>query len=199
MDHKPETTASLGKLVVDERNGYIGISKTEKGKEPIQWFKITDIENPGLYCVKPRIGWGNKVAVGCEFICDIPSQGRHIKEVVKQRIYCKHRTYTKNARYEEWDEPGTISIMRSIIESTYETAIKEELRPLAASIRFVKDSIHEQALCVFMLTNEYSEQELTARYDKLQAAFGDSAENLWLLGKYYHDLKQNLCKCEEAK
>ncbi len=196
MSPQPETTASLGKLVVDERNGYLGISKTEKGKEPIQWFKITDIENPGLYCIKPRIGWGNKVAVGCEFVCDIPSQHRRIKVVVKQRIYCKHRTYTKNSHYEEWDEPGTISIMRGIISQTYEHAVQSEWENISTKLRFIHNSLEEQALCAMFLDENYTTEQLDERFNQLKEILKDDAKQLDLLTSYYKALKQAFI-CEE--
>ena len=184
----PEPTASLGCLFVDERNGYIGIGRTKRyNQRHCRWFSIADIANPGLYCTKPRTGWNNRVLVDCEFVCDVPSLNLHIKKIIKTRIYCKHRPYTKNSRYEEWEEPGTISIMRGIITQAYINSLTSVYQP---QIHLMEEK--EKALCAFMLNENYTQEQLDARFLSLHELFVSESDEyaLSLLKKYYIELSR---------
>lgn len=184
-----EPTASLGTLHIDERNCYLGISTFPwYNKHTCQWYKITDIVNPGLYCAKPRMNKRN-VLVDCEFVCDVPSQGLHIKKIVKSRICCLHHKYAKDSHYEEWEEPGSISIMRGIINQTYSNAVRNEIQEWANRLRFIEDNLYEQALCAFMLNDTYTMNELQERYNGLSKLY-QNTECSKLLQKYYEMLLQ---------
>lgn len=188
-----EPTVSLGCLFIDERNGYIGIGRNKKyNPKTCQWYKITDIRNPGLYCTKPRCDWHHKVMVDCEFVCDIPSQGIHIQRIVKQRIFCQHHPYAKDKHYEEWSEPGTISIMRGIIIQTYANAVQNEIKQWEDKLLCLNGLLYEQALCTFMLPNAFSQEILDERYKSLQQAFQGQTGCLMRIEKYYNLLKEHL-------
>ena len=167
-----EPTSSFGRLFVDERHGYIGIGKSDKyNPKKCQWFKITDIENPGLYVVKPRADTKRRVAVDCEFICDVPSQGLHIKEIVRKRIFCTHHKYALNPQYEEWEEPGAISIMRGVINQAYHNAYNNEMQQMSEHLRSVRACTANLAHMVFMLPDDFTLEQLEDRYQRLYEAF----------------------------
>lgn len=188
-----EPTASLGKLFIDERNGYIGICKSNRYKaNKCTWFKITDIENPGLYCTKPRVNMNNNVLVDCELAFDVPSQGISIKRIVKTRMHCNYRR--KNSQYLEWEEPGTISLMRAIIVQTYMEAVQNEIKRWQEQLRFIHDNLREQALCAMMLSENYTQEQLKQRFRALSKIYhpdaGGSTETMQLLNQYYEILKR---------
>ena len=186
-----EPTTSFGKLFIDERNGYIGICKSERyNPKRCQWYSILDIENPGLYCTNPKCDMKHRVTVDCEFVCDIPSEGIRIKKIVKSRIFCQHHTYAKDKNYEEWSEPGTISIIRGIIIQTYANAVNREIAQWENKLYYLTSCITEQARCAFFLPTEYNQQEVDDRYQKLQQAFSDNPRCLSVIERYYKSLKE---------
>ena len=132
------------------------------------------------------------VLVDCEFACDIPSQGVYIKQIVKPRIYCNH--HRCDSTHEEWEEPGTISIMRGIIVQTYINAVQNEIRIWADKLRFVQENLREQALCGMMLKEGYTQEELKQRFRALTKVYhpdaGGSTECMQLLNQYYELLRK---------
>ncbi len=187
-----EPTASLGKLVIDEKHGYIGICKREKYKEKdCIWIPITDIDEIALYCVKPRADYSRNVKCDCEFSCHIISENKTIKRVVKTNIGCKHHKSKTYANREEWEEPGIISMMRSIINQTYISAVQDELKQWRNQLVFVRETVFEQARCALMLPFPFTSEQLEENYHKLISVF-DSFEQNRLINQYYQVLKGTL-------
>lgn len=185
-------TASLGKLVIDEKNGYIGICKRTKYKEKhCTWIPITDIDDVALCCVKPRMTSAHSVKCDCEFSCHIISENRDITKTVKTRVSCNHRRARHNPQMEEWDEPGIVSMMRSIINQTYINAVNNEWKEWREKLIFIQESAFEQARCAFMLPFPFTHEQLENHYQKLSSVF-DSYEDVKLLNQYYQILKGTL-------
>jgi hypothetical protein len=188
-----EPTASYGKLFIDERNGYIGLCPSARyNAKKCQWYKITDIENPGLYCTKPRCRWDHSVMVDCEFVCDVPSQGLHIKRIIKQQIHCQHHPYNKDTNYEEWSEPGVISMMRGIITQTYINAVSNQIKQWQDKLYYLDVCIEEQARCAFMLPRDYTQETLDRQYQILKEAFEHDIRCSLIIEKYYQVLKETI-------
>jgi hypothetical protein len=186
-----EPTTSLGKLFIDERNVYIGLCPSEKyNPKKCKWYSILDIENPGLYVTNPKCDMKHRVTVDCEFVCDIPSEGLHIKKIVKSRIYCQHHPYAKDKHYEEWSEPGTISIIRGVIIQTYANAVNREIKQWEDKLCFLNDCIQEQARCAFLLPVNFSQATLEERYQAIRTALEYNPSLVTILDKYYNSLKE---------
>ena len=190
---KLEPTSSFGCLFVDERHGYIGLCKTHKyNPNKCQWFALNKIENIGLYCTKPRMDWKHRVLVDCEMVFDVPAQGIQIKRIVHSRIYCQHHRHALNSRYEEWSEPGSIAIMREIINQAYINMVQNEVKLWQEYLYAVENSIHEQAKCTFMLPEQYNEELVEQRYQALKSAFQTQPNCIKLLEKYHKILLEAL-------
>ena len=186
-----EPTTSIGKLFIDERNGYIGLCPSERyNAKRCKWYSILDIENPGLYVTNPKCDMKHRVTVDCEFVCDIPSEGLHIKKIVKSRIYCQHHPYAKDKHYEEWSEPGTISIIRGVIIQTYANAVNREIKQWEDKLCFLNDCIQEQARCAFLLPMNFSQATLEERYQAIRTALEYNPSLVTILDKYYNSLKE---------
>lgn len=187
-----EPTTSFGRLFIDERNGYIGLCPSARyNAKKCKWYSILDIENPGLYCTNPKCDYKHRVTVDCEFVCDIPSQGIHIKKIVRHRIFCQHHTYAKDKNYEEWSEPGTLSIVRGIITQTYANAVHREIAKWENQLFSLNSCIEEQAKCTFMLPPQYTEQDIEIRYQALTTTFADNPRCLDIIERYYQALKES--------
>lgn len=188
-----EPTSSFGCLFVDERHGYIGLCKTHKyNPNKCQWFALTDIENIGLYCTKPRMDWKHRVLVDCEIIFDVPTKGIQIKRIVRSRIYCQHHRHALNSRYEEWSEPGSIAIMREIINQAYLNVVQNEIKMWQDHLYAIESSLHEQARCAFMLPIQYTKEMVEQRYAALSSALETSPSCIKLLTKYHQILLEAL-------
>lgn len=187
-----EPTASLGKLFVDEKNGYIGICKSKRYKpKKCTWYRLDEIENVGLYCTNPRIDMKYRVLVDCQFECDVPKEGKHIKLLVRTGIYCQHHPHSLNPQKEEWTEPGTISIMRGIINQAYLNTLQSETKWWSEQLYKVRDSALAQAIVAFYLDIHYTQQDVENRYHHLSEIFcGTSA--MKLVDKYYKLLLEAL-------
>lgn len=185
-------TASFGKLFVDERHGYIGICSSDKyTPKKCVWYNILDVRDLGLYCTKPRCDGAFRVKVDCEIAFDVPSQGIHVKKVIKQRIYCQHHTYAKDRHYEEWSEPGSVSIMRGILEQTYANAINSDFKIWSTRLYNLNAYLKEQAKCAFFLPHQYTPDELEMRYSELKSLYAPHPEIMYIIERYYKVLKEN--------
>lgn len=189
---KIEPTSSFGRLFVDERHGYIGICPKEKyNPKKCVWYNILDIRDPGLYCIKPRCD-GSRVKVDCEIAFNVPSQGISVKTVIKKRIYCNHHPYAKDKNYEEWSEPGSISIMRGILIQTYSNAVNNDLKYWEERLYYINICLEEQARCAFFLPREYTEAELEDRYINTKKIYENYPHILSIIERYYKVLKENI-------
>jgi hypothetical protein len=188
-----EPTSSFGCLFVDEKNGYIGLCKTSKyNPQKCKWYSLTEIENVGLYCTKPRMDWKHRVLVDCEIIFDVPSQNIQVKRVVRSRIYCQHHRHALNSRYEEWSEPGSIAIMREIINQAYINMVQNEIKMWQDHLYAIESSLCEQARCAFMLPMQYTKEMVEQRYTALSAAFESQTNCIRVLEKYHKILLEAL-------
>lgn len=183
----PEPTVSLGKLFLDEKNGMLGIGTTEHyNSKKCEWYKLADVNEMALYCINPRATIDNRVRVDCCFECDVP--GKHIKRIVKTRIYCKHQTF--DSTHEQWEEPGVISLMRSMITQAYINLTTYEVAAYRAYLVYTENTIKKQALCAFMLTEQYTREQIDTRYQTLRSALMNEKayDDISLLDKYYEVL-----------
>jgi hypothetical protein len=180
-----EPTATLGKLVLDEKNKFIGLCSSRKYKEKkCTWYKITEIESIGLYCVKPRMTMNGSVKCDCEFTCYIPKEARIIKTVVLTGICCKHHRSKRDPTKEEWDEPGVISMMRNLIVQTFVNEAERTWNMWKEIIHTANNVATEHALTLFMLTPDFNQETLDVNYQKLCRVF-DKPEEQYVIRQYY--------------
>jgi hypothetical protein len=136
--------------------------------------------------------WKHRVLVDCEIIFDVPSQNIQVKRVVRSRIYCQHHRHALNSRYEEWSEPGSIAIMREIINQAYINMVQNEIKMWQDHLYAIESSLCEQARCAFMLPMQYTKEMVEQRYTALSAAFESQTNCIRVLEKYHKILLEAL-------
>lgn len=200
-------TAHYEKMLVDEKNGVLAIAESSsiaksvmKGKKPLRHYlskgeiflvSLFDLNDIGLYCVKPR-GQGGEVVCDVELYIKIDKLYIDEKLTVKSSAKCLSRKIDRFKR--DWDEPGTLSMFRNILKAIYE----ERGKILSDSYIRMRDEMVRDETRVgmefFGLSEGFTARELKLRRNFLAKAFhpdlGGSDEDTELRELYTKKLNE---------
>lgn len=190
-------TSHYGALAVDETRGIIGLADSEKTLLKIDkpsllrriWRRIRgtafdsdtainsgkiflvpleEIDGIGLYCKSPT---ANKKGVFCdiEFSIRIDSIGLDKAFIVKRRASCPSKR--KDATHLVWDEPGTLSVFRNIIQGMIDGRTRLLSESQKVILRSERDIATVRAMALFMVEDGYTRETLRHRRNVLLKAF----------------------------
>lgn len=143
-----EETAHYGDLLIDEFHGLLAFKK----KENIAVFDVLDIEDIGLYCTNACANQYNKVTCDVEVNCILSHPSIKIKHIIKKKISCKSKKISENKI--EWEEPGDLSMFRSMIEQMYITKIKKHSSNYKEYLKTYNSIELLKAKALFMIDEE---------------------------------------------
>ena len=197
-------TSRYGALAVDETRGIIGLADSEKTLKRIDkpslirriWRRIRgtvfdsdtainsgkiflvpleEIDGIGLYCKSPT---ANKKGVFCdiEFSIKIDSVGIDKAFTVKKRAACPSKR--KDATHLVWDEPGTLSVFRNIIQGMIDGRTRLLSESQKAILRSERDMATVRAMALFMVEDGYTREDLKHRRNALLKAFHPDVSDL---------------------
>ena len=152
-------TASYGKLHIDSVHGFFCIAdkltKEGKPKSGNNVFSIYNLTEIGLVCNSPRVEHSG-VVVDVEFSCHLTDPDFSIRTTIKKYAKCKYNRV--DSTHVEWDEPGDLSMFRSMFNQMLSYAF-EKINQMLCS-KTVYEFELEKARAIFMLPENYTEVDL---------------------------------------
>ena len=165
-------TASFGELHIDEIHGLFCIAKslTSAGK-PVQGnnvFSVYDLTEVGLTCTSPRES-NNMVYVDVEFKCSLADPAFSFTETVKWHCRCKSkRVDSKNV---VWDAPSDLMMFQALFNQMV-SGVWEKVNDMLCG-KTVLDFELEKARALFMLTENFTKDDLAVAYDRMAKVYGN--------------------------
>lgn len=193
-----EETAHYGDLVIDEFNGLLAFKK----KDTLSTFDVLDIEDIGLYCINAIANKYNNVTCDVEISCQFSHPNIKIKHPIKKKIACKSKNIGSNKI--EWEEPGDLSMFRSMIEQMYITKIKKHSSNYKEYLKSYNSIELLKAKALFMIEEDAYDMEYLKRQrniliknfhpDESHFSNEESTRYTQIINNAYHLLMENAAK-----
>lgn len=191
------TTSSYGSLRLDENNGLFAIAKKiDKSGKPINSynvFSIYDLDDIGINCASVQSDRNNLyTTVELTFKLLRPYMSAKVK--IKKRAKCTYKRV--DSSHIEWTEPKELTFFRSILFQFLSGSF-EKLKEFLAG-KTIHDWEIEKARTVFMLEEDYSEQDLKRARRLLMKVYHpdvageDTTRETAIINKMYDALKTEL-------
>ena len=194
-------TSSYGDLHLDEMNSLFAIAKKlDKRGKPIDSFNIFsiyDLDDIGISCDKLSASDHN-LYTSVEMTFEILKPHMRVKTQIKKRAKCKYKQV--DSSHIEWTEPKELTFFRSILYQMLSGSF-DRLKGLLAG-KTLHDWDVEKARTVFMLDDDYSEQDLKKARRMLMKVYDpdvaeeDTSRDVTIINDMYDLLKMEL---EERK
>ena len=182
-------TASYGELHIDEIGGLFAIAKSldkdGKPKDSRNIFSIYRMSEVGLYCTSPKADNGN-VILDIEFSCKLEDPKVEFKHIVKKAAKCAAKRVDQN--HVTWEEPNDLAMFRNLFNQMLSGMHENVNRMLHGKTLYQFDIEKNRAL--FMLSEDYTMDELTAAFHKMMEVWqpdgeAETAESVILKKAYY--------------
>ncbi|MBQ8625007.1 MAG: hypothetical protein IJ419_02410 [Agathobacter sp.] len=182
-------TASYGELHIDEIGGLFAIAKSldkdGKPKDSRNVFSIYGMSEVGLYCTSPKADGGN-VILDIEFSCKLEEPKLEFKHTVKKAAKCAAKRV--DANHVTWEEPNDLAMFRKLFNQMLSGMHENVNRMLHGKTLYQFELEKHRAL--FMLTEDYDMDDLTAAFHKMMQVWqpdgeGETPESIILKKAYY--------------
>ena len=198
------TTSSYGDLRLDEMNSMFAIAKKiDKRGKPIDSFNIFsiyDLDDIGISCDKLSAR-DNSLYTSVEMTFEILKPHMRTKVTIKKRAKCKYKQV--DSSHIEWTEPKELTFFRSILYQMLSGSF-DRLKGLLAG-KTLHDWDVEKARTVFMLDDDYTEQDLKKARRLLMKAYHpdvaeeDTSREVTIINDMYDLLKMELERRENKQ
>lgn len=165
-----EPTATYGKLQIDELHGLFAIEY--KGELPV--FDCLELDEMGIYCVKPSADRNNSVYCDVEFGCKFQNSNIKLRVELKNHVNC--HSHRKDSTHLEWEEPGDLSLFRNMFMQMYDDARAKYNRNVSNNLISKQDIELLKAEALFMISGTYSDTELEEKKTKLLSIYSTDEE-----------------------
>lgn len=190
-----EETAHYGEMLIDEFNGFFAFKK----KDNVSVFDIIDVEEIELYCVNPVANKYNNVTCDVEISCLLSHPNIKIRHIIKKNISCKSKNIGNNKM--EWEEPGDLSMFRSMIDQMYITKIRKHSSNYKDYLKTYKSIELLKAKALFMIEEESYDADYLKRQrniliknfhpDESKFSNEESTRYTQIINNAYHLLMEN--------
>ena len=198
------TTSSYGNLRLDEMNSMFAIAKKiDKRGKPIDSFNIFsiyDLDDIGISCDKLSAR-DNSLYTSVEMTFEILKPRMRTKVTIKKRAKCKYKQV--DSSHIEWTEPKELTFFRSILYQMLSGSF-DRLKGLLVG-KTLHDWDVEKARTVFMLDDDYTEQDLKKARRLLMKAYHpdvaeeDTSREVTIINDMYDLLKMELERRENKQ
>jgi hypothetical protein len=160
----------LGTLVLDNLHGLFALSPLTKDgdlKQKNNIFDVRDLSDISIQCIHIH-STGSNLYCDIEFTAELRVPAVTIRSIIQPKVKC---AYTRiNDRQVEWQEPGTVSMFRSMIKELIIHAYDKTV-PMLQSFEALDVLERIKAESLFMVDDDYTEEELKASRNALMKAF----------------------------
>ena len=162
-------SASYKKIHIDDMHGLFAIQdKCITDGNPLNVFSVLDLKDISLHCKNPK---ANNSGVTCtiELTCEFQNENMSFKTTIANSAKCDVERISRSQV--EWREPDELNMFRNIFNQMLKNTVEKYQRETNWSYRFKSDYDYFEAKSIFLLDDDYTEEDVKRRRKLLMKSF----------------------------